>query len=118
MGASFKLTPSSINFVAQPGSCVVFIVRGPGTKFRFEDEKSTGKIGGGEVYHNGGNSGQGQLMPRNGCNERGPGSPHGNDLCTGVTRPHGPIKSDIGAGNVLETCLPRSRHPLPGTLVG
>lgn len=62
--------------------------------------------------------GQGQLMPRNGCNERGPGSPHGNDLCTGVTRPHGPIKSDIGAGNVLETCLPRSRHPLPGTLVG
>lgn len=96
----------------------MFIVRGPGTKFRFEDEKSTGKIGGGEVHHNGGNSGQGQLMPRNGCNERGPGSPHGNDLCTGVTRPHGPIKSDIGAGNVLETCLPRSRHPLPGTLVG
>lgn len=88
MGASFKLTPSSINFVAQPGSCVVFITRGPGTKFRFEDEKSTEKIGGGEVYHNGGNSGQGQLMPRNGCNERGPGSPHGNDLCNTTAWPH------------------------------
>lgn len=76
----------------------------------------TGVSGGEEVYYNhGGDSGQGQLMPRNGCNERGARSPLGNDPCTGVTRPHGPIKSDIGrVGNMFAAV----ETPPPPPLVG
>lgn len=36
----------------------------------------------------GDDGGQGRLMPRNGCNERGPGSGRSNDLCNTTAWPH------------------------------
>lgn len=55
-----RLNSLPLRLISLHNQALVFIVRGPGTKFRFEDEKSTEKIGGG-VYHNGGNSGTGPV---------------------------------------------------------
>lgn len=68
----------SINFLAQH-------IHSSRTKFRFESEKSKKKC---VITAWGDDGGQGRLMPRNGCNERGPGSGRSNDLCNTTAWPH------------------------------